>query len=87
MTPMLKVAAVVMLLSACTLYDHEPSDEAPFVDAAPAVCVPSADRNTSCRTICSTDIELCAGADWTVCLNECRAGVASVAWCPGGFGN
>jgi hypothetical protein len=76
------VVVVVLALAGCSLYSDD--DTEPTVDAAPLACESTADRNTSCRTICSADIELCTGADWLACLDECRAGVADIAWCPGG---
>lgn len=72
------------VLAGCSLYS-EGDDEPVAVDASPGLsCESSADRNVSCRNICRADIELCPGvADWTICLDECRTGVAVVAWCPG----
>ncbi len=72
---------VNLLLAACG-DDLEPTDE---LDAgADPTCEPSPDRNVSCRNICRADVELCPGVDdWTLCLEECRAGVAELAWCPG----
>ncbi len=82
MRKLIAIVVVMLVSSGCSLYTDDEAE--PTIDAAPMACEPTADRNVSCRTICSADIELCAGADWTVCLDECRAGVADVAWCPGG---
>jgi hypothetical protein len=59
----------------------------PRGDALRLVCEPTLDRNVSCRaTVCADGVELCPGAEWIVCYEECRAGLAEVAWCPGGVG-
>jgi len=72
----MKRAIVLALLVACSGGDNATSDA--------GVCEPTPDRNVSCRNICRADVELCAGVvDWTICFEECRAGVADVAWCPG----
>lgn len=75
----LLTALAALLVSACSLYA---GDDVPALDASNA-CEPSADRNTSCRSICRADLELCDGADWTICFEECRGGIAAGAWCPG----
>jgi hypothetical protein len=80
---LLLIVSLVLALTGC-LYVDDDAPERPDAAAGPTACLPTPDRNHSCRTICAADIELCAGADWTVCFEECRAGFAFTAWCPGG---
>jgi hypothetical protein len=83
------LVTALVLCGACSIYGGDDveaeADGGAEVDAAePVACVVTADRGTSCRfTVCVDSAELCPGVSWTVCFEECVAGVADVGWCPG----
>lgn len=58
-------------------------------DGTEPTCAITDDRGRSCSRVCSAfspadlaTAQICAGATWDKCVDECVSGVAAVAWCP-----
>ncbi len=72
------IAALVATMAACG-GGNVGTEACPITD----------ERGRSCSRVCSAftpadqaTAQICGGATWDACVDECVEGVAAVAWCP-----
>lgn len=67
--------ATVLAMTACSGGMDDAADD----DGA---CPVTLDRAHGCKLACADETQLCPGATWDPCFEECVVGVHDVAWCP-----